>query len=232
MRFLILPLVMFAAGCAANAPSPQSAGRDGATYVARGQEPGWIVRMDDATIRYEGDYGATVLSSPRPRGAAIANGQRYSARDLVVEITNTPCQDVMSGERFADTVRVTARGTTVSGCGGIAMLPDGLEGTRWSIVSIDGKPVAADRPTEVRFEGGRISGTAGCNRFAAGYTIRDGKLRVAPMAMTRMACIGPGGDQEEAFTALFAGDVTMQLTPDGRMTLTQGEHVSVLQQSP
>jgi len=45
----------------------------------------------------------------------------------------------------------------------------------------------------------RASGFSGCNRFTGTYTLKNGLLSFGPLAGTRMACIGPGGDIEGSF---------------------------------
>ncbi|HEY1610535.1 MAG TPA: META domain-containing protein [Paraburkholderia sp.] len=60
-----------------------------------------------------------------------------------------------------------------------------------------GEPLTLDLSTQ----GGRrhASGFSGCNRFAGDYTLKDGLLSFGPLAGTRMACVGPGGDIEGPF---------------------------------
>nr|WP_243849754.1 META domain-containing protein [Paraburkholderia rhizosphaerae] len=42
----------------------------------------------------------------------------------------------------------------------------------------------------------RASGFSGCNRYTGSYMLRDGKLSFGPLAGTRMACVGLGGEIE------------------------------------
>ena len=98
---------------------------------------------------------------------------------------------------------VTAEGKTVKGCGGAILPAADLTGTRWTFVSIGGTPVAADRPTDLAFEGERMSGSAGCNRFGGSYAVEDGVLTAGQLAATLMACPGAGMAQERAFFDLM-----------------------------
>lgn len=106
----------FAAACAYPAittPPPEAE-----RYRALGQEPGWNLTIADGRIDYVGDYGETRISVARPDPRPTFNGRRYETRRLIVDITYTRCNDVMSGHGFAHQVMVIADGTTVCGCGG------------------------------------------------------------------------------------------------------------------
>jgi heat shock protein HslJ len=106
----------FAAACAYPAvtmPSPTAE-----TYRALGQEPGWNLVIGRDRIDYVGDYGETRISVGRPEPRATANGRRYEAGRLLVDIRYDRCNDAMSGHGYEHQVTVTADGTTVHGCGG------------------------------------------------------------------------------------------------------------------
>ncbi|MFP6559792.1 META domain-containing protein [Paraburkholderia sp. B3] len=45
----------------------------------------------------------------------------------------------------------------------------------------------------------RASGFSGCNRYSGSYTLKNGLLSFGPLAATRMACVGAGGDIEGAY---------------------------------
>jgi uncharacterized membrane protein len=87
-------------------------------YTARGQEPGWALKIDKGRIDYQGNYGEKKINVARPEPKAIANGLRYATDRLTVTITFTRCNDAMSGQGFAHEVNVTADGEDYDGCGG------------------------------------------------------------------------------------------------------------------
>jgi len=87
-------------------------------YTARGQEPGWLLTIANNSIDYAGDYGETKINVPRPDPRTTFNGHRYETKRLTVDVTHGRCNDVMSGQGYADTVMVIADGKTVNGCGG------------------------------------------------------------------------------------------------------------------
>ena len=69
-----------------------------------------------------------------------------------------------------------------------------LVGPTWVVVELAGTPVPltpAERQPSLQFlAGGRVSGTDGCNRVRATYTLAGERLTFGPVAMTRMACPG------------------------------------------
>lgn len=220
LPLIALPLVL--AGCAASG-TPQTPGEKPApagTYMAVGTEPGWTLEITPERLNYAGDYGETKIAVPNPGATPSMNGETYAAGRLAVVIKHAPCSDGMSDRRYADTVRVIADGKRVQGCGGKILPPDTLAGSNWSFVSIGGVPVAADKPTALQFDGTRLSGSAGCNRFGGGYKVTDGMLSAGPLAATMMACPGPAMEQERAFFDLMQGPVGIDFPSDGTMLLT------------
>jgi len=74
-----------------------------------------------------------------------------------------------------------------------------LEGTRWVLTRLQGKPVRLapqQRELMIGFDrtAHRVSGYSGCNQFSSSYERGpdgSGKLLMGPVAGTRMACVGP-----------------------------------------
>ena len=96
-------------------------------------------------------------------------------------------------------VRVNAGGTSASAQPSTPT----LEGTRWTLIELDGKPVPSNLPQEPHLvfqaEPRRVSGSGGCNRLSTAYR-RDGeRLGFEAIGTTRRACIGGGMDTEDAF---------------------------------
>ena len=87
-------------------------------YRARGQEPGWQLRIHDERIDYVGDYGEVRLTVPRPEPRPTAQGRRYETERLSVDLVHARCNDTMSGDGYEHRVTVTADGRTFHGCGG------------------------------------------------------------------------------------------------------------------
>jgi len=66
--------------------------------------------------------------------------------------------------------------------------------TTWVVIELSGVPVPltpAERQPSLQFvAGGRVSGSDGCNRVRAAYTLAGARIRFGQMAVTRMACPG------------------------------------------
>ncbi len=232
--FRCLPWLAIASLAACTpAAEPQSPGEQPATaYMALGTEPGWTLEITDARLNYAGDYGETKIAVPNPGAKPSMNGRAYVTDRLSVTIKHAACSDGMSDRRYADTVRVTADGKAVQGCGGRILPPDTLAGTSWTFVSIGGVPVAGDRPTALQFDGARLSGSAGCNRFSGSFKSDGNTLTAGPLMATEMACPGAGMTQEAAFFALMGGPVSLTFAADGTLVLTgEGGKTAVLKRT-
>jgi heat shock protein HslJ len=79
-----------------------------------------------------------------------------------------------------------------------------LEGTEWVAINYNNgrdAVVSILGGTEITatFAEGRVAGSAGCNRYTAGYTLGPdaGAISVSPAASTRMLCSEPAGVMEQ-----------------------------------
>ena len=210
-------LALAACAPAAETP-PQGPGDQPAAYMALGTEPGWTLEITPSRLNYDGDYGETKIIVPNPGAKPSANGRTYTTDRLSVVVQPAPCSDGMSDRRYADSVRVVADGKALRGCGGKILPPETLAGSNWAFVSIGGVSVAADRPTSLQFDGNRLSGSAGCNRFSGGYAVDGGTLKAGPLMATEMAC--PGMELEQSFFKLMASPVSLTFADNGTLILT------------
>lgn len=203
----------------------------GDAYLALGTEPFWSVEITDARIAYN-DADNRVVRVANPGARPSFNGRRYVTPRITVDITATPCSDGMSDRRYADTVLVQVDGRDLRGCGGRLLPPAQLDGTAWRILSIDGREPVAGRDMGFRFEGGRISGSAGCNRLNGSFTSDGTRLTIAQVAATRMACAPELMAQEARVLELFRQSLGLSFDARGRMVLTgNGGATMVLERS-
>jgi heat shock protein HslJ len=74
-----------------------------------------------------------------------------------------------------------------------------LEGVDWRLVDVGGRPAVPSAPATMRFgpDSGRVTGNAGCNRFAGPYTRDGASLRLGPLVSTRRACIDDAASRQE-----------------------------------
>lgn len=87
-------------------------------YTADGSEPFWSLEIRAGRIVYERDGETTSVALPRRR--ATANGYRYEAAQIIVNIRHEECTDEAATVR-TDSVTVTVGNETVDGCGGAVL---------------------------------------------------------------------------------------------------------------
>jgi len=102
---------------------------------------------------------------------------------------------------------------------GAAPEPGKLDGTAWVLSELPGRVLVPKSSLTLRFEGGRISGTDGCNRYTSPYSADGGKLHIEPnAAATLMACAPDLTDQAAVFRAAL-GKATGYRIESGKLTL-------------
>jgi heat shock protein HslJ len=96
-----------------------------------------------------------------------------------------------------------------------------LTGATWTLVSLAGQllPPGARPPTAV-FDGTRLSGFGGCNRYTGQVEERTpGTLVIGPLAATKMACPSPMMEVEDRYFATL-GRVTQYRRAGSRLVLS------------
>lgn len=94
----------------------------------------------------------------------------------------------------------------------------------WMVAKLNGAALSADSQATIAFDrDGRISGNASCNSYTGSYKVNAGKLIVAPLAMTRKACVPAVMQQEQAFISVLESATNMSLDPSGVLTLSNEE---------
>jgi heat shock protein HslJ len=118
-----------------------------------------------------------------------------------------PAPAVTAGQATTKTVTATAVTTPT--------VP--LEGTQWKLASLLSDKGGAFPPlpgTEITalFQGGRVTGSAGCNNYSAPYKVTGDKLTItSPAATTRKACPQPTMQQETAYLAALKAVTTYKI---------------------
>ncbi|WP_170175504.1 META domain-containing protein [Glycocaulis alkaliphilus] len=212
----------------ADQPEPEPA-----VYTARGNEPGWILRLAGGEAEYLGDYGETRLSGRVTGRAALdeeTNVLTVSGDDgelFTIQITHTICQDSMAGLSYPDTVTITLGDVeTYSGCGGDA--ESLLAGEVWRVTHVAGEEVPGPRAVTMEFDGqGRLSGQAPCNRYSASYQMTGEGIVLGQGVSTRMACAGDLMALETTFLGIIQGSLPASIDTDGVLSLGEGRIIAV-----
>ncbi|HAY26931.1 MAG TPA: hypothetical protein DCY47_05410, partial [Candidatus Accumulibacter sp.] len=93
---------------------------------------------------------------------------------------------------------------------------DELANTAWRLASPADVPAAGTRVASLRFDHGRVSGSAGCNLYSATYASSAQDIRIGPAGATRRRCSAPQGimEQEARFLDALASAATWRLDGD------------------
>jgi heat shock protein HslJ len=96
-----------------------------------------------------------------------------------------------------------------------------IENIEWQQVTADGQASAAT----LRFEGGRVHGFSGCNRFFGGYVLDGDRIKLDSLAGTMMACEPGVMASESAFLAALRGAQRVSVDA-GRLALAGADDAS------
>lgn len=202
------------------APSelPDQADSGSILYKAVGNEPGWSLTVRAARMDYAGDYGQVNIAEPTPPDFRATHGTFRSGK-LRVTISPGPCSDGMSDLTYRQTVRVTADGRTVSGCGGGTIASNTMAGTSWAVTAVNGRPVPAGGDYHVQFSGNDLSAKFGCNTMSGQYRLNGDHLAMASLTQTEMACAEPAASFEREASVLLRSNVRVEKIGGERMRL-------------
>lgn len=116
-------------------------------------------------------------------------------------------------------------------------MPLSFEGTPWLLDfyrAADGTMTAVlpDTPVTAVFEGGNLTGSAGCNSYFGSYTITgESGIAIGPLGSTLMYCGEPGVmDQETAYLALLSSAVKYGIS-GAQLTLYDASGMPILEYS-
>jgi len=99
-----------------------------------------------------------------------------------------------------------------------------LDGTSWLLtdyISPDGAvfTVPAAVTPLLAFEGGNLTGNAGCNTFSSTYTVTGDVIEIGPIMSTKMACEEPMASVEGAYLAALEAVDKVAILDDGKLQL-------------
>ena len=80
-----------------------------------------------------------------------------------------------------------------------------LNNTAWTLSGLAGRRLPTGPTPTMQFEGGRVQGSDGCNRYSAPYTAAEGRFQLeSPGVSTQMACPEPITRLASDFNAALA----------------------------
>ncbi len=159
--------------------------------------------IDGFTFEPGYEYELLVLVEPVENAPADATSLKYT---LVEEVSKTPVE-------------------------GQSAAPE-LEGVIWqleSYLNAQGEMIAVLPDTTITavFEGGNVSGSAGCNNYFASYSVDGSSLAVEPGGSTMMACPEPIMQQEADYLSALAAAASYQIV-EGMLEIANAEGATIL----
>lgn len=95
-----------------------------------------------------------------------------------------------------------------------------LAGKEWMVARLDGNALLQTTRATIRFgEDGRISGNASCNAFTGSFKLNAGMLTIAPLALTRKACVPQLMQQEQSIISVLQTVSHVQIDETGLLIL-------------
>ena len=191
-------------------------------------------------------YGVVASQTIQPRGRQVPISFRLSyPRSKIDRNRNYALQarieldgkllftlaDGVSVEPLATSgpVTIVLRSVPVAVEGGPATPAGALQGTEWRAQEIGGRSVLDIVQSTLSIEsGGRISGSAGCNRYFGTASVKDGVISVGPLGTTRMACMPAQMDQEKNFLDAISKTHGFHVD-DGRLVLLDADGKTLMQ---
>lgn len=191
--------------------------------TARGQEPGWLLGLDEEDLVLEYQYGEERFAAPTPEAEPVENGLRYRTRHqgkaFTLTLTRDYCEDSMSGMPYPYRAQVELEDRVLKGCAGESRQL--LLGRGWTVQRLDNQQTLSGARPTLRFTAeGRLEGSAGCNRYHGRYRLTGEGLRIEGLAQTRMACAATVMQQEDEFLEVLAGTRRFWLEGKGQLVLS------------
>jgi heat shock protein HslJ/uncharacterized membrane protein len=213
----------------------ETARRRGVEFRAIGQEPGWLLDLDQGrTIRYAGDYGQRRIAMPAPAAPVrdtVTGTITYTAQSdshtIAAVIREEPCHDVMSGEAFTHGVTLRVDDQELKGCGRVLNTGE-LENIYWRLTELQGEPAMAPpgpREAYLRLSTKKsaVTGSTGCNSIRGRFRLSGSRILIGPLQKTRMACDDPAiAGKERAYVAALER-ANRAVVRAGRLTLQAGD---------
>jgi heat shock protein HslJ len=242
---MVLVPLLIAAGCTGNPPPPPVPPLDGTRWVLTGFLTGGTVvqPLDNTTITLEfgndtritGSAGCNHYFAPyEMKGAAVSIGQ---AGSTLMYCTGPGVMEQESAylALLGRAVSVTATNDTLifADATGMKILsfarmappePFPLVGTNWTLDSMhtDGSVSSVITGTTITAlfdKDGRVSGSAGCNRYFASYTQTGASIAISSVGSTKMHCTRPGIMQQESTYLASLGRTTTFTIAGSRLVL-------------
>ncbi|MGL5032779.1 MAG: META domain-containing protein, partial [Microcystaceae cyanobacterium] len=103
------------------------------------------------------------------------------------------------------------------------MIASPLADTTWQLVGGEMLTANSNGQITLRFTQQNLSGSAGCNRYSTGYSVKDNQLKTKAIASTRMACPSPLMEQETAYLRALETAHSFKVNGQGELEIAYGD---------
>ena len=127
--------------------------------------------------------------------------------------------------RFTPLALIAVLGSLLSACEATPSAPPpDLAGSHWQLQQIGADAVLPQPVATLGFlQAGQVAGHGSCNRFFGSVEVKpDGRLRMGPLAATKMACLGPEGAQEQRYLGALEKAQRYEVQGDVLLVHTEG----------
>ncbi|MBE0506805.1 MAG: META domain-containing protein [Marinospirillum sp.] len=173
-------------------------------FEARGNEPPWLLTIDDSGLLLSRGYDRQEIRYAPIRQQQDSEQLRMTAgeRSKVTALLNPAvCHDSMTAMPYPWQVSVITDGESLQGCGGD---PRELLLGEWIIEDINGKGIIDSSRISLHMDAeGRFSGLASCNRYAGSYQLSGEGIHFGQTLATKMACAPALMQQEQRFFSIL-----------------------------
>lgn len=212
-----------------------------------------VLANTTVTLTFEAEKMGGSDGCNRYGGTYLVNGDKLKFDKNIVKTLMACQQDILKqGDDFTTALTQTAAfrndGKTLTLLDGFGktlatftVQSTQLGGTQWVVTGYNnGKQavVSVLNGTQLTLEmgeDGKLSGSAGCNRFTGAYEVTGSALKVGQLGVTRMFCGEPAGrmEQETAFLAALQGATNYRME-GGKLELRNADSALLvsLQKAP
>lgn len=218
----IVPATALLMSCSQSFPDIPSKRTSITPFIARGHTPAWQLKLEEKSMRFRANYGQVDIDVPVPNARPTNRGNRYETARLIVDITFTTCADRMSLDRYSEVVTITADGEKYSGCGGMKLQSGSLNGTNWTVISMNQIAILSDVETHVRFDNGyasikSICGKVGGDFAQVGNVVTFRQMNIPP----KRVCSTQQAAHEAKVAAFLRGELTVRYSTEGNLILEE-----------
>jgi len=191
-------------------------------FAARGNEPGWLLKVDSERMSLSRQNDPTTILTPTPTTTREEGSYRFNAsteaNSVIVDVTPQLCRDSMTGMPYPYEVRVKVNGETLKGCGGAAQSL--LTGREWIVEDVDNKGVIDNTQMSLNFTNeGLLGGRAACNQYTTSYQLGGEGLTTQAIASTQKACGEALMNQDEHFLEVLGDVARFEIDDTGALLL-------------